>query len=56
MEPRTKRSTRVERERELEPTPTEQDYDLATPLWAKYYEAMRKRVRFPRYYKKALNW
>lgn len=31
-------------------------YDLRTPLWSKYYAAMRKRVRFPRYYKKAVNW
>lgn len=27
-----------------------------TPLWHKYYLAMRKRVKFPRYYKHALNW
>ncbi len=31
-------------------------YDLATPLWSRYYKAMRKRIRFPRYYKRALNW
>lgn len=31
-------------------------YDLSTPLVDKYYREMRKRVRFPRYYKKALNW
>lgn len=31
-------------------------YDLTTPRWSRYYQAMRKRVRFPRYYKKKLNW
>jgi hypothetical protein len=31
-------------------------YDLSTPMVDKYYREMRKRVRFPRYYKKALNW
>ena len=31
-------------------------YDLSTPLVDKYYREVRKRVRFPRYYKKALNW
>ncbi|MFZ1330802.1 MAG: hypothetical protein WAR83_01355 [Flavobacteriales bacterium] len=31
-------------------------YDLTTPLWHKYYKEMRKSIRFPRYYKKALNW
>jgi hypothetical protein len=36
--------------------PSASEYDLATPLWSRYYRAMRKRVRFPRYYKRALNW
>lgn len=31
-------------------------YDLSTPLWHKYYEAVRKSIRFPRYYKHDLNW
>ncbi len=31
-------------------------YDLSTPLLDKYYRKMRKLIRFPRYYKKALNW
>ncbi len=31
-------------------------YDLSTPMVDKYYREMRKRVRFPRYYKRALNW
>ena len=31
-------------------------YDMRTPLWSKYYNEVRKRIRFPRYYKKALNW
>ena len=31
-------------------------YDLSTPLWDKYYRKVRDRIRFPRYYKKALNW
>lgn len=31
-------------------------YDTRTPIWSKYYHEMRKRVKFPRYYKKSLNW
>ncbi len=31
-------------------------YDLETPLWHKYYVRVRKTARFPRYYKKDLNW
>jgi hypothetical protein len=31
-------------------------YDLSTPVLDRYYRTMRKRVKFPRYYKKALNW
>jgi hypothetical protein len=31
-------------------------YDLSTPLIDKHYREFRKSVRFPRYYKKALNW
>ncbi len=31
-------------------------YDLSTPLWSKYYKQVRKSIRFPRYYKRALNW
>jgi len=31
-------------------------YDLTTPLWSKYYQQVRKSIRFPRYYKRALNW
>lgn len=31
-------------------------YDLSTPLWHKYYEQVRKSIRFPRYYKHDLNW
>lgn len=31
-------------------------YDLSTPLWDKYYEKVRRNIRFPRYYKKAVNW
>lgn len=31
-------------------------YDLETPIWSKYYQKVRKTIRFPRYYKKALNW
>ncbi len=30
----------------------DQAYDLTTPLWNRYYEAVRKRVRFPRYFKR----
>jgi hypothetical protein len=31
-------------------------YDLNTPIWNRYYQRVRKTIRFPRYYKKALNW
>ncbi len=31
-------------------------YDLSTPILDRYYRRMRKYVRFPRYYKKAMNW
>ena len=31
-------------------------YVLTTPLVDKYLRQMRKHIRFPRYYKKALNW
>jgi hypothetical protein len=31
-------------------------YGSGTPIWNKYYQQVRKRVKFPRYYKKALNW
>ena len=31
-------------------------YDLNTPSGSKYYQKVRKSIRFPRYYKKALNW
>lgn len=47
------RSTRPKRRSE---SPREREYDLTTPLWSKYYQEVRKRIRFPRYYKKALNW
>jgi hypothetical protein len=31
-------------------------YERTTPLWNKYYREVRKRIRFPRYYKRAVNW
>jgi hypothetical protein len=31
-------------------------YDLSTPLIDKYLRQMRRHIRFPRYYKRALNW
>jgi hypothetical protein len=31
-------------------------YDLSTPRIDRYLRAMRRNIRFPRYYKKALNW
>lgn len=30
-------------------------HDLATPLWQAYYRRVRRSIRFPRYYKKAVN-
>jgi hypothetical protein len=32
------------------------DHELSTPLLDKYLRAMRKHIRFPRYYKRELNW
>jgi hypothetical protein len=31
-------------------------YELDTPRWRQYYLAVRKTIRFPRYYKKTENW
>lgn len=31
-------------------------YAVRTPLFERFYRAGRKRIRFPRYYKRALNW
>jgi|GEM_PF-678640 hypothetical protein len=31
-------------------------YDLSTPLWSTYYQQVRRSIRFPRYYKRSLNW
>jgi hypothetical protein len=50
----TKRSKPAQRERKAPVNGSTPESD--TPLWHKYYQAMRKRVRFPRYYKHALNW
>lgn len=32
------------------------EHELTTPLLDRYLREMRKQVRFPRYYKRALNW
>lgn len=47
---------RVVREEEEASGPERDAYDLSTPLWAKYYQQVRKSIRFPRYYKRTLNW
>lgn len=31
-------------------------YTVETPKWRQYYQRVRKTIRFPRYYKKTLNW
>ncbi len=31
-------------------------YELATPRWSAYYHKVRRTIRFPRYYKRVLNW
>lgn len=36
--------------------PEKDIYDFSTPLWHKYYEQVRRGVRFPRYYKTEENW
>jgi hypothetical protein len=38
------------------PPPGSQEMDVETPLWHKYYVRVRKTARFPRYYKRDLNW
>ncbi len=32
------------------------DHELTTPLLDRYLREMRKHIRFPRYYKRELNW
>lgn len=41
---------------DTEVTVEKEAYDLSTPLWSKYYQQVRKSIRFPRYYKHDLNW
>ncbi len=31
-------------------------YEQDTPRWRRYYHEVRKTIRFPRYYKKSVNW
>lgn len=52
MARKKERTGRVDRERADE----SRLYDVSTPIWNKYYQEVRRRVKFPRYYKKALNW
>ena len=51
---------KVNREAAKGQGPTEPEgaklYDLETPRWSKYYQRVRKSIRFPRYYKRSLNW
>lgn len=46
--------------KKTERTNREQDraglYDLSTPTLDAFQRKQRKQVRFPRYYKRALNW
>lgn len=37
-------------------SPQPATYDVSTPMLDKFMRDARKRLRFPRYYKKALNW
>ena len=47
----------MDRKHDRKPEPGQRSIDdLSTPLWDRYYKAIRRRVRFPRYYKKGLNW
>jgi hypothetical protein len=49
--------TTMERTEEKQQKSTSRSvYDLSTPLIDKYLRQMRRHIRFPRYYKKALNW
>ena len=41
---------------EVEGGAGKEPYDLSTPLWDRYYRQVRRTIRFPRYYKRALNW
>ncbi|MCB0763545.1 MAG: hypothetical protein R2815_09165 [Flavobacteriales bacterium] len=45
-----------QKDRDVKEERTERVYDLSTPLWSRYYHKVRSSIRFPRYYKKALNW
>lgn len=51
---RKKNGPRQKRPRELKVESSV--YEPTTPLFSKYYRKVRGRIRFPRYYKKALNW
>jgi hypothetical protein len=31
-------------------------YTDGSPRWRRYYKAVRSSIRFPRYYKRELNW
>lgn len=51
-----RKRTRTPKEQAPETSSTSQVYDQDTPRWRRYYQQVRKRIRFPRYYKKQLNW
>lgn len=44
------------KEKKTKRTPLQALYDLSTPILDRYRREARKRVKFPRYYKRALNW
>lgn len=49
--------TKEIREKGTATVPVEDDvYTQEMPKWRRYYLKVRKNIRFPRYYKKALNW
>jgi hypothetical protein len=44
------------RTKKIEHKTEAEQYTHETPIWSKYHNRVRASVRFPRYYKRALNW
>lgn len=53
---RTRRKTLPSDHVERIDQPERSVYEERTPLWEKYYQRVRRTIRFPRYYRKDLNW
>lgn len=53
---RTRRNTLPSDHVERIEQPERSVYEQRMPLWEKYYQRVRRSIRFPRYYRKDLNW